>query len=112
VKFRAVSGKSGSIFSLDLYFDRQGEPISLERWCELMEDPNYKIVEQTDVGMAHVSTVWLGLNHQYWPDGPIRIFETMIFGGHRDQEQWRYATEEAAREGHADTVESLRSDAK
>jgi len=51
-------------------------------------------------GTVDVSTIWLGLNHQ-WGDGPPLIFETMVFGGGLDQEQERYSTESEALVGHA-----------
>ena len=51
----------------------------------------------------HVSTVFLGLDHQF-EDGPPLVFETMIFGGDRDQECWRYSTYEQAEKGHAAIV--------
>lgn len=50
-----------------------------------------------------VSTVFLGIDHSFHGGSPI-IFETMIFGGEHDEMQDRYATVEAAREGHADAV--------
>jgi hypothetical protein len=46
-----------------------------------------------------VSTVFLGLNHNFG-NGPPMLFETMIFGGRFDQEQWRYSTWEEAEKGH------------
>ena len=36
-----------------------------------------------------VSTIFLGLDHDWSRQGPPRLFETMIFGGPRDCEQWR-----------------------
>jgi hypothetical protein len=86
------------------YYTRQGQPIDMLTWARLFEDPEYKIIEQTQITEeVRVSTVWLGLNHNWFP-GELRIFETMVFGGEHDLWQARYATEEAAREGHADTV--------
>jgi len=48
-----------------------------------------------------VSTVWLGLDHGYG-GGPPLIFETMVFGGAHDEDQWRYPTEVEALAGHAE----------
>lgn len=39
----------------------------------------------------HVSTVFLGLDHQ-WGEGPPILFETMIFGGPHDEWQDRCST--------------------
>jgi hypothetical protein len=62
-----------------------------------------KTVRKTDVGDAMVSTVYLGLDHSYG-EGPPLIFETMVFGGVLDQQQWRYSTEAQAIEGHARVI--------
>lgn len=54
----------------------------------------------TKVPGGEVSTVWLGLDHSY-NDGPPLIFESMAFcDGSLNNEGDRYATREAAREGH------------
>lgn len=36
-----------------------------------------------------LSTVFLGIDHGWFNDGPV-LFESMIFGGQRDGEQYRY----------------------
>lgn len=51
-------------------------------------------------GKVRVSTVFLGLDHQFF-GGPPHIFETMIFGGPHDQYQERYSTWAEAEAGHA-----------
>jgi hypothetical protein len=53
-----------------------------------------------------VSTVWLVIDHS-WQDPPL-LFETMIFGGQLDQDQWRYTTIEQAVEGHWKAVRRAR----
>lgn len=86
----------------DIY-DRDGKPLTLEQWCELIEhNPNYKRVELTEVGPYRVSTVWLGLDHRFGRNGPPLIFETTVFTSARDcgEDCWRYTTEEDARAGH------------
>lgn len=85
------------------YFDRQGKPMEREAWMETYVDMDGRRIGYEKRGDVWVSTVWLGLNHQYG-DGPPLIFETMIFGGENDGEQWRYATEEEAEAGHAAAV--------
>ena len=70
------------------------------RWYEAK--PGRRIVTQTAVTeKVQVSTVFLGLNHQFDPGGPPLIFETMIFGGEHDQDCWRYSTLPEAKVGHA-----------
>lgn len=59
-----------------------------------------------DVEMrTEVSTVFLGLDHGWSmvPQPPV-LFETMIFGGPLDDEQWRYCTKEEAIQGHRRAV--------
>lgn len=93
------------------YYSRKGEPISLDQWMKEW-DGDGKIVAKTKVGDYEVSTVYLGLNHN-WGAGPPLIFETMIFGtGPHDQEQWRYSTEEDAIAGHQRRVDDLRVEAE
>jgi hypothetical protein len=62
---------------------------------------------------VRVSTVFLGLDHNYrsliGEEGaePL-IFETMIFGGPLDQETWRYSTYDQAERGHDEAVTQAR----
>ncbi len=53
---------------------------------------------------ARVSTVLLGLDHNFGPAGPPILFETMIFGGKHNDYQERYATLAEAEEGHERAV--------
>jgi len=50
-----------------------------------------------------ISTVFLGLDHNFMGTEPI-LFETMIFGGPLDGEQWRYSTYSQAERGHKEAV--------
>ena len=81
------------------YYDRQGNPITAQQWIPLLDGGDYQRVALTERDDIRVSTVYLGLNHA-WDDGPPLIFETMIFGGPHDEQQWRYSTEAEAIEGH------------
>ncbi len=58
---------------------------------------------------AGVSTVFLGVDHQ-WGVGPPILFETMIFGGGLDGYQERYSTWDEAVEGHARAVDKVRTE--
>jgi hypothetical protein len=54
--------------------------------------------------VVEVSTVFLGIDHQYG-GGPPLLFETMAFGLPDDDEICeRYSTEQQAREGHTAVV--------
>jgi hypothetical protein len=85
------------------YYDRNGAPISPEAWIRLFSEDYQRIATDTANDVT-VSTVWLGLDHSFTADEPRQIFETMVFGGEHDQECWRYATEQEAREGHRAAV--------
>ena len=99
-------------------FDPQGNPISVEEWSHLFESRMYGSddwwrVGETEVGDRRVSTVWLGLDHNYWGDGPPLIFESMAFGeGWDDEKVRRYSTWEQAEAGHAAMVAELEAEAK
>ena len=64
-------------------------------------------VANTEVGPFRVSTVFLGLDHQFTADGPPMIFETMLFDeDHKatDDYQTRCATWEQAEVMHKEAV--------
>lgn len=90
-------------------YDRQGNPMTHDEWVQQFGAGDEKLVALSQVGDAIVSTVWIGLNHQ-WGDGPPLIFETMIFeegdGDWRPQ-QWRWSTEDEALAGHCMVVDEL-----
>lgn len=93
------------------FYDRQGNPLADLHECgRLHENIGYKRVAKDTIGDYWVSTVWLGLNHQY-DDGPILIFETMIFPTDSYSEEFceRYTTEEQAIEGHQRAIELAKS---
>lgn len=100
------------------FYDRKGNPITLQQWGKLLrEDTLTRVVARSlvhdDLGEYLVSTVWLGMNHQYGA-GPPLIFETMIFlktgpDSGLNEDQWRYATEEQAALGHAEAVTLVRT---
>ena len=92
------------------YYDKEGRPISLMEWASLYRDMEYRRIGSTHIGHFWVSTVWLGLDHNYWGGPPI-IFETMVFDDRNDKAidlyMNRYATEAEALAGHTDTVNAI-----
>lgn len=93
------------------YYDRQGKPITMEEWAGLFGRLPYKIVRQELLRNGFmVSTVWLGLDHRWLPDGPPLIFETMVFppGGWGELATERYSTEQEAIAGHSALVREWR----
>jgi hypothetical protein len=90
------------------YYDRAGNSITVEQWLPLFSDEPYKRVALDDAAGYSISTVWLGLDHQFG-DGPPHIFETMLFGdGDRNNDCYRYSSEAAALAGHERLVDELR----
>jgi hypothetical protein len=120
-------------FKVMRHYDRSVQPISLRQWGILHDREAYRVLanDYLDEGNIWISTVWLGLDHN-WEGGAPLIFETMSFV-HMTPDQlderrrvWRemnlrerdfpwndldcerYSTEEEARDGHRQMVDSLR----
>jgi len=70
-----------------LWFDKDGQPIPDEQAFALKYgQPPGAVSEYARIGLdvvgdSWVSTIWVGLNHEFRPGRPPLIFETMIFGG-------------------------------
>jgi hypothetical protein len=90
------------------YFGPDGEPIGMWDWCRLMRDEASHRVALTELpGGVEVSTVWLGLDHNFGA-GPPLIYESMVFGGPLDHVQQRYPNRVAALAGHDQLVAAAR----
>lgn len=89
------------------YILEDGEPVpeyDMLKFDEFFSDIDKRRVAYTEISEdVHVSTVFLGLDHQ-WGSGPPILFETMVFGGDFDEWQYRYATLEEAIAGHYKAV--------
>ena len=75
-----------------------------DRYVNWFETANRKVA-LTVVKTITVSTVFLGLDHNFLGNGEPQFFETMIFGGKHDEYQERYATWDEAEAGHKRAVE-------
>jgi hypothetical protein len=88
------------------YYALNGRPMTMMEWARASS--HYKHIGLDYVRlrgrMYRVSTVWLGLDHSFWPGhGPL-IFETMVF----EDDDWggfenlmdRYSTLAQAERGH------------
>lgn len=79
--------------------------VDLHDWATWFEENHTRRqLARSAVPHGRVSTVFLGLDHNFDPAGPPLVFETMVFGGPHDQYQRRYATYGEAMAGHAQTV--------
>lgn len=81
--------------------DREPVKCTLLEWGAWLETGE-RIVEGTDLegGDVRVSTVFLGIDHNFHGTGRPLLFETMIFGGEHDQYQIRCATYDEAKIMH------------
>lgn len=85
-------------------------PVDVTTWAKWFETADRHVaIEETDG--YYVSTVFLGLNHQFG-DGPPLLFETMVFGREEPgDDRWceRTSTWEEAEQAHARGVEFART---
>jgi hypothetical protein len=95
-------------YVLDEAGNPQLEP-NLMTWARWFENSQNRVVKQDMIGDVKVSTVFLGLNHNFGLDGPPVLWETMIFGGEHDDYQDRYTTHEDALKGHQAAIELVRT---
>lgn len=72
-------------------------------WAKFMSEAD-RTVKRTLQGDVEVSTVFLGLDHNFHAEGPPILFETMVFTAGRGGGCRRYATWEEAVQGHDQTV--------
>ena len=90
------------------FYDRQGNPLGIHQWGSLLKKEEIQRVRETTLSDGKwISTVWLGLDHNFGP-GPPLIFETMVFtkdGEGRTLDCERYSTEQEAIAGHEAMVE-------
>jgi hypothetical protein len=120
-------------FGLLLYFREQGIEVKLVKmsyhlyykldekrhvvaidcpleWAEYFETAD-RSVDKTDITSdCHVSTVFLGLDHNFADEGPPLLFGTMVFGGPFDGHMKRYSTYGEAHKGHWEVVDEIKED--
>lgn len=89
------------------WYRRDGTPFPDGAYTEIeqcLTDRAYKRVAQTTLpDGTWISTVWLGIDHQFIDTEPPLIFETMVFWSEENLSELdmaRYATEAEAQTGH------------
>jgi ABC-type sugar transport system substrate-binding protein len=65
-----------------VYYDRDGNPITLEQWTELQGNRGYRVAETNLVDGTDVSTMWLGIDRS--GQQPPAIYETVVFNASGD----------------------------
>jgi hypothetical protein len=83
------------------YFDKDGLPISVEKWRDLFGDTEYRQVAYNEnVKGDSVSTVWMGLAATQGPEGPL-VFESQMYqASTKETSTYKYATQEQALAHH------------
>ncbi len=76
-------------------------------WALWFENTQNRVIRQTDVDEIFVSTVFIGIDNAFFRDGFHQWFETMVFGGKLDNQQWHYETLEEAIAGHNHVLELI-----
>jgi hypothetical protein len=95
-----------------LWVEVGGEPMPVSNtldWAEHfeMDAANRRVGLDHLCSHEYVSTVFLGIDYNFGPEGPPLLYETMVFGGMRGDEQWRYATRAEALAGHERIVAEI-----
>lgn len=90
------------------YYDWDGRVIHRGEWVRLFAQERH--IGQDVIDGFTISTVWLGIDHNYWSNGPPLIFESMVFDADgNDIAQERYSTRHAALAGHDQLVARYRT---
>jgi hypothetical protein len=90
----------------DLYKLVNRQPVrcrDLLEWGRWMETADRRVAHSNLAGGVNVSTVFLGLDHNFSGGTPL-LFETMVFGGEYNHYQERCSTWEQAEQQHARAV--------
>lgn len=93
--------------------DALGEPTACAdvlRWAEWFETAD-RHVAMTKIGDdVRVSTVFLGLDHNFGAKGRPILWETLVFGGTHDGDCYRYETRLQAQRGHDEMCARVREE--
>lgn len=93
--------------------DEKGNPKSepdILKWSKWFETAERHIGDDKIDGVK-ISTVFLGLDHNFGEGKPI-LWETMIFGGKHNDYQKRYTSKKSALNGHKKAIKMVRKDLK
>ena len=95
--------------------NKNPRPATLDEWVAMLKNDAARRVGNNlvKVGDAEVrvSTIFLGLDHQWADGGPPLLFETMVFGGKHDQYQTRCSTWDEAVEQHQVALDLITEEA-
>ena len=88
----------------------------LHEWAKWLEKNDRTVAKTTgtiknngvNMGEITISTVFLGLDHNFDEDGEPVLFETFVFGGPLDEEMDRCSTWEGAEKMHQLMIEKVK----
>jgi len=80
----------------------------LMKWAKWFETADRQVAKTNISDEIIVSTVFLGIDHNFLGKLPI-LFETMVFGGKLNEQMERYTTWQNAEEGHKRWVAKAQS---
>lgn len=93
--------------------DKTYKPCDLMTWANQLKNMDVHVAEDVLEGKL-ISTVWLGLDHNYFGGKPL-LFETMVFDqddlGH-DHYMARYSSWDEALAGHQDAIQWVKDGCK
>lgn len=96
---------------MNMYYKLDGHEVvplkNVHEWAKYFEHAN-RHVDKTNIGDVHVSTLFLGLNHEWDETKPPLLFESMVFGGSLDGEQTHCSTWQQAVDMHATMCHMVR----
>jgi hypothetical protein len=92
--------------------DKRVRPATMQQWARQFERGDDRRVALDEVGEITVSTVFLGLNHNWGGKGPPLLFETMVFRNGDGDELWRSATWRKALSQHRRALALVRASAR
>jgi hypothetical protein len=76
------------------------------KWGEFFGSDR-RLVNQHELGESFVSTVFLGIDHNFSGVGPPLLFETLVQGGPMNDHMERYSTWDEAVAGHCSVLRVL-----
>jgi hypothetical protein len=98
-------GKSYYVLMDDRVSVREVDGLSWAQW--FLGAGDHRLVAVGFVAGATISTQFIGVSFQV--QGPPLLWQTIIIGGDRNGYQRSYASLEAARVGHQELIEQLKS---
>ena len=82
-------------------FLQVNDVLTWARWFESAHQTGQRFVRQNRMNGILISTIFLGIDHNFFGSGPPILWETMIFGLYRVDPQWRFSDVESAKHWHA-----------